>query len=48
MAAMPSYSFDVARKKTYVKTRKKKAPDEFQESTLATQQWPARGRPCPN
>ena len=44
----PSHQSEVARKKTYVKTRKKKAPDEFQESTLATQQWPARGRPCPN
>ena len=37
----PSHQSKVARKKTYIKTRKKKAPDEFQGRALATQRRPA-------
>ena len=42
-----SHSSGVERKRTYVKTGKKKAPDEFEESVLMTQNRPAKGRPRP-
>ena len=44
-----SHQSKVARKKTYVKTRKEKAPDGLKGHSLASQGWrPARGRPRPN